>query len=94
MPRSTKPIARRTPLRARPSHRARPDEPLATWCEAHLRDCTGRATDRHHRLPRAQGGGDEAANTIDVCRSCHIDGIHGHPAEAYALGLLRRKAAA
>lgn len=106
MPRSSKPLRRRsslkavtppqrkTPLRSRPSHRARPDEPLATWCTARLAGfCTGRATDRHHILPRSAGGTDDATNTTDVCNPCHIAGIHDRPAWAYSVGLLKRRAA-
>lgn len=88
------PLRRRTPLRSRPSGRARPDEPLAAWCQAALPGiCTGRATDRHHLLPRSAGGGDDAANTADLCNACHLDGIHARPAWAYEHGWLRRRAA-
>jgi hypothetical protein len=102
-----KPLARRgrlqrvTPLRTRPaagrSGMARPDEPLATWCEAAIPGvCQRRAMNRHHRLRRSQGGGDEKANTMDVCGSgttgCH-GAIHANPAESYAKGWLIRSAA-
>lgn len=74
--------------------RARPDEPLASWCEVgYPRICAGRATDRHHILPRSAGGTDEADNTVDCCNPCHIDGIHGHPEWAYKVGFLRRRSA-
>lgn len=88
------PLRRATPLRSKPSGRARPDEPLATWCTARLPGyCTGRATDRHHILPRAAGGSDDVSNTADCCSACHLQGIHGRPEWAYANGWLRRRAA-
>lgn len=73
--------------------RARPDEPLADWCQiGRAGVCTGRAEHRHHRLPRAQGGGDEKANTLDICGMCH-NLVHSRPSLAYAHGwLLRREA--
>lgn len=84
------PLKRRTPLRAKRQRRARPDEPLAEGCQAGIRGvCTWIATDRHHRLRRSQGGTDDAANTLDLCRACHR-WIHDHPADAYELGLLAR----
>lgn len=71
--------------------RARPDEPLATWCEAHIDGvCAGRAVHRHHRRIRAQGGTDDAANTADLCGACH-EHIHRNPAWAYEHGWLRRR---
>lgn len=74
----------------RASGRARPNEPLATWCEAGIAAvCTGRAVHRHHVRRRAQGGGDEAANTRDVCSACHGH-IHANPGWAYEAGLLAR----
>jgi len=67
---------------------ARPDEPLAMWCEVgRVGTCTGRAEHRHHRLLRSQGGTDEQANTLDTCRACH-DLIHARPSLAYAHGWL------
>lgn len=75
--------------------RARPDEPLADWCEAQIEGvCTGRATDRHHIIPRGPGSSDEAWNTLDVCGvGCH-SWIHAHPVEATERGFLRRAGAA
>lgn len=67
--------------------RARPEEPLAEVCEARADGCTGRAEHRHHRKLRSHGGGDEKANTLDVCGRCH-DWIHDHPAVAYGRGWL------
>lgn len=69
---------------------ARPNEPLATYCEVGRADCcTGRAEHRHHRLLRSQGGGDERENTLDVCGACHRL-IHDRPSLAYAHGWLVR----
>lgn len=87
-------IVRRTPLRRTRSGRARPDEPLATWCEAAIdRVCTGRAVDRHHIIRRGPGSSDEAWNTLDICRPCHRH-IHANPAWARSVGFLRRRPAA
>lgn len=67
--------------------RARPDEPLATWCEARLEVCTGRATCRHHRKLRSQGGTDDATNTTDLCDRCH-EYVHANPLWAWSVGLI------
>ncbi len=72
--------------------KARPNEPLATWCEAKLPVCEGRARHRHHVLLRSQGGTDDAANTKDICGACHR-WVHDHPAESYKNGLLRHREA-
>lgn len=69
--------------------RARPNDPLAAWCEIQTVVCEGRATERHHRLRRSQGGGDEWENTLDLCRSCHL-WVHQHPQWAYEHGHLIR----
>lgn len=80
---------RRLP-RGRVSGRARPDEPLATWCEAQVDGvCTGRAEHRHHVRRRSQGGGDDASNTRDLCGRCH-EHVHRNPEWAYEAGLLER----
>lgn len=72
---------------------ARPDEPLATYCEvARVDICTGRAEHRHHKLMRSQGGTDEASNTVDTCGVCHA-WIHANPSKAYAWGWLLRRGA-
>jgi hypothetical protein len=77
--------------RTKPKGRARPNEPLATWCEARIEDvCDGRAVHRHHVLRRSQGGGDEAANTRDLCNGCH-EHIHRNPTWSYETGWLRRR---
>ena len=72
------------------SGRARPDEPLADWCEARIEGvCTGRAAHRHHIRRRSQGGTDDASNTTDICSDCHQH-VHANPAWSYANGLLER----
>lgn len=71
--------------------RARPNEPLAVQCE--MEWCTAAATERHHILPRAAGGTDEAENTRDWCSACHRD-VHAHPSLSYAMGWLKRRGAA
>lgn len=85
------PLKRRTPLRARPSGRARRDVPLADWCEARTDVCVGRASHRHHVLPRS-GGGNDATPHLDVCAPCHTF-IHEHPALSYERGWLQRRTA-
>jgi hypothetical protein len=69
--------------------RARPEEALADWCEAEVQGCTGRATQRHHKLTRSRGGSDDVDNTVDVCGACH-GWIHANPRAAEALDLYRR----
>lgn len=71
------------------SGRARPDDPLDTWCQVGVKGCTGRATQRHHILRRSRGGGDEVENTTDACFNCH-EHIHRNPAWAYENGWLKR----
>ena len=74
--------------------RARPDEPLATWCEARIEGvCTGRAEVRHHIVRRGPGSSDEAWNTLDICEhGCHRH-IHAHIEWALERGYLRRRPA-
>jgi len=105
MPRRRAPLRRGRPLTARERHdrrpgiprgrvsgRARPDEPLATCCEAQIDDvCSARPEHRHHVRRRSQGGTDDASNTRDLCGRCH-DWVHAHPAAAYQLSLLARAA--
>ena len=94
------PMRRVTPLRSgttaqRRAHpagsgRARPDEPLADWCQAQIPEwCSGRASHRHHVKRRSQGGTDDVSNTRDLCSSCH-EFVHANPAWSYANGLLDR----
>lgn len=85
-----KPLRQVSPTKRTAAGRARPDEPLATWCQTQIEGvCTGRAEHRHHILTRARGGTDEATDTIDCCRADH-DWIHAHPIEATERGFLRR----
>jgi hypothetical protein len=49
---------------------------------------------RHHKLPRSNPAcTNDLDNLLYVCQACH-SWIHGHPKEAYALGLLRRSTSA
>lgn len=81
------------PKAKRSKGRARPTQALADWCEAHIAGvCTGRASCRHHKLRRSQGGTDDRDNTVDLCNACH-EWIHAHPEEAYLLGWLLRRSA-
>jgi len=71
--------------------RARPDEPLAVWCEVALPGvCTGRAEVRHHIIRRGPGSSDEAWNTLDLDAACH-DHIHAHVEWAKERGYLRSR---
>lgn len=58
-------------------------------CEARTDVCTGQAEAVHHMLRRSQGGGHDVDNLLAVCTACH-QFIHGNPAKAVALGLLRK----
>lgn len=70
--------------------RARPDDPLAVWCEAKTEVCAGRATMRHHKRGRGKAGDDDHEHTLDVCAPCH-EWIHRHPALSYGRGLMERR---
>lgn len=84
-------LDRRTRLRAKPSRRARPDEPLEPWCQIAVKGvCTGYSQHRHHVQRRAAQGGDAATNTIDCCLPCHAF-VHANPAISYAHGWLKRR---
>lgn len=46
------------------------------YCEIMARGCTWRATQKHHRRPRAMGGSDrdstcDASNALATCAACH-----------------------
>lgn len=97
----SRPLSRRTPLRARsakrtrvmPTRRALVASLLTErpWCQ---RCGTERSTDVHEPLTRAQGGDIlDPDNTVAICRRCHSH-IHTNPAEAYATGWLTRRDAA
>jgi hypothetical protein len=73
-------------LAARPAVRAR----SRGRCEAGASaNCTGQGEHVHHRKLRSQGGTNDLANLLDVCRRCHAT-IHANPAASYATGLLVR----
>ncbi len=88
----------KTPKGKRAKGRARPDDPLGR-CEFRQTidvqgkpfrfSCVDDATERHHVLRRSQGGGDEAANTKDLCLAHHVY-VHANPSWSYAHGYLIR----
>lgn len=45
------------------------------------------ALDKAHRVARSQGGEWRASNILDLCRRCHHDEHHAHPAQAYERSL-------
>lgn len=51
-------------------------------------DCTGRAEDLHHVLPRSRGGWDEDENLLSACHACHMY-AHNHPQIAREVGFIR-----
>ena len=53
-------------------------------CELRLTDCTGQATDMHHRLRRREGN-HTAVNALHCCRRCHQD-AHASPKIARVAG--------
>lgn len=80
-----------TPRRRTTGGRARPADPLASWCAAQISGvCTGRAEHRHHKLPRSAGGDDTPENTTDLCGACHRY-VHAHPTFGYESGYLIRR---
>lgn len=95
--RSTKPMRRvsKTNKRWNAPGRARPDEPLAEWCEAQIAGvCLGRAEVRHHIIRRGPGSSDEAWNTLDICGDAGCHGhIHRNITWAKARGYLRSRPA-
>lgn len=83
------PAKKKRRIKSKPSGRARPDEPLADRCEI----CGDhRPSERHHKLRRSAGGGDEQANTMDLCGWCHRE-VHANPAHSYEHGYLIRRSA-
>ncbi len=59
------------------------------WCEARIEGvCTGRGEVVHHIKPRSKGVDHSPTNLLHCCNACHTIGIHAHPAEARARGLL------
>lgn len=62
-----------------------------SWCEIEdlHHDCTGRATEAHHVLPRSRGGTDDPVeNGLACCRNGH-QAIHAYPHAARIVGYLR-----
>lgn len=77
------------------SGRARPQDPLETWCEARIPGhCEGRAVLRHHLAGRLKSptlpDPDAASNTRDLCNQCHL-WAHANPQKAYERDLLRKR---
>lgn len=54
-------------------------------------ECDGRL-EVHHLLRRSQGGTHDLSNLLSLCSVAH-QWVHANPADAYRLGLLRRRAA-
>lgn len=50
--------------------------------------CTGRAKEMHHRQMRSQGGEHSVVNLLHLCRECHREYVHLHPADSYSHGWL------
>ncbi len=82
-------LKRKKWMRVVPSKRLDPGRPLATWCEAKIDGCFGRAVLRHEKLRRSQGGKGNPENTMDLCAFCSLY-IHDHPAWARERGFLLR----
>ncbi len=83
------PLRRKKWMRVVPSKRLDPGRPLATWCEAKIDGCFGRAVLRHEKLRRSQGGKGNPENTMDLCAFCSLY-IHDNPAWAYDQGYMVR----
>lgn len=67
-------IPKQQPRKPKPKKggRARPDEPLLSYCEIGRPGvCDGRVVHRHHIKLRSAGGSDDRDNTLDVCEPCH-----------------------
>ncbi len=63
------------------------------WCEiAHL-NCSGRATEVHHRLMRSQGGGHDVDNLLHLCGAGHRF-VHDNPEHSYGKGWLLHRVTA
>lgn len=77
----TKPAGNPIPRKVRVAVRER----SAGRCELRATsDCTGVATDQHHRK-RRRDGGHGLANVVDACRPCHTH-AHAHPRQARDMG--------
>lgn len=99
----TERIVRRTPLKRTPFKRSKPRKtpvPKATREFVLRRDggcvlrdsvygeCWG-GNCLHHIKRQAQGGGHENHNLVTLCAFHHIHQVHGNPAWARDMGLLR-----
>lgn len=62
------------------------------WCEIVHLDCTGRASEIHHRLTRSQGGGHELVNLLHLCAAGHRF-VHAQPKLSYERGWLLHRGA-
>ena len=58
----------------------------SSWC-ADLEKPNAYGLQAHHRLRRQHDGPNTPENLVAVCPDCHA-WIHGHPDQAYQLGLL------
>ena len=94
------PLRRRTPLRRVGKNKKRVGVPKDVYALVVGRDrfcqgqkhapevsCWGRL-DPHHILRKSQGGPDTVDNLVLLCRA-HHDHVHGNPAWARTVGLLR-----
>jgi hypothetical protein len=73
--------------------RARPDEPLAEFCEVGvILCCTMTPTVRHHKKGRVGPDVDNVEHTLDCCHACHVY-VHANPAESYERGWMERRIA-
>lgn len=106
--RSTKPLARHTPLKAKPGQAAkwqrarrqcrdRASGVCEVWLLAQagypVPTCDQQGCHAHHILMRSHGGNNNVDNLLWCCSTAHR-WIHEHPALSYELGLLQRGAAA
>ncbi|MFB3921217.1 MAG: HNH endonuclease [Terriglobia bacterium] len=63
--------ARRKPINARTRQRV-----LEFWKHRCARCGTGRELELHHKLAVVHGGGNQLANLVVLCKSCHFNHEH------------------
>ena len=63
------------------------------WCEIIHLNCSGRATEVHHRLMRSQGGGHDVDNLLHLCGAGHRL-VHDNPEHSYGKGWLLHRVTA